>query len=431
MSDINAYQTAPPDDKPTRYRYFVVVCLLVIVFVAFFDRVNISILVANDAFLTDMGIKGQPVNIGFLMTAFLFSYGVCNITLSPLADYLGPRKISLLAIGLWVISGIIGGLAGSFAMMIAVRIMLGIGEGTQYPSQSTFVKNWFPPKERGRANAVWLVGQSLGLAGAMPVFAWIIGNYGWRPSFFVCAGVAVIPMILLWFYMTDKPSDNKRVNALELANIEEGLSKEATAVQTAEKTSFWDTAKVFIYNYRFWLLVLWTCCLSVINWGLVTWLPSYLKAARGFSWTQMGFMASLPFIIGLVMKIVGGWLSDRTGRSAPFCALAMIISALGVYFGATATNNMVSALLVCLGLGAISLGLPGSWVLCQGFAPGKAVARAAGIMNGVAIILGSLSPVAIGFFISLTGGYLGGLLFLVGTAVLGAVAALVLTYHKC
>lgn len=418
------------NEKPTRYRFFMVAILTIVIFIAFFDRVNISVLIANDEFLNDLGIKGQPVKIGMLMTAFLLTYGIANVTLSPLGDYLGPRKISLIAISLWVIAAIVGGLAGSFAMMIVARILLGLGEGTQYPAQSMFIKNWFPPQERGRANAFWLVGQSIGLAAAMPVFAWIIGAMGWRPSFFLCAIAGLLPVILILFYATDKPRDNKRVNSLELEYIENGLNKETASLQVTEKNSFWDNTKVFIYNYHFWLVVLWSCCMSIINWGLVTWLPSYLKAARGFSWTQMGFLASLPFIIGIVTKIWGGWLSDRTRKSAPWCALAMIVTALGIYFGATSTNNIVSAVLICLGQGALYMGLPGSWVLTQGFAPGKAMSTAAGIMNGVAIAVGSMSPLIIGYCISLTGGYLGGLLFLVATALVGAAAALVLALHK-
>lgn len=423
--DINSSALAA---KPTRYRFFVVAILMIIIFIAFFDRVNISVLIANDAFLNDLGIKGQPMKIGLLMSSFLFSYGVANVFLSPLGDYFGPRKMSLLAISLWVVSTFIGGISGSFIMLIAARILLGIGEGTQYPSQSMFVKNWFPPHERGRANAAWLIGQSLAPATAMPFFTWIIGSMGWRPSFFVCSVLGLIPIYLLWFHLTDKPREHKNVNLLETEYIEAGLNGEV--VQTGIKSTLWENMKTFIYSYRFWLLVIWTCAMSIITWGLVTWLPSYLKVARGFSWTQMGFLASLPFLIAVAAKAAGGWLADKTGKNAPFCAIAMLVTAVGVFFGAVSTNNVVSALLIALGQGALSIGLPSSWALVQSFAPGKGMSTAAGIMNGIAIAIGSLSPVIIGYCISLTGGYLGGLLFLVVTALVGLFASLVLVYKK-
>ena len=83
---------------------------------------------------------------------------------------------------------VMGGLAGAFLMMIISWILLGIGEGWYYPMQATLVKNWFPPKELGRANATWIIVQSLSPAVAMPFFTMIIGAFGWRLSFFVALG---------------------------------------------------------------------------------------------------------------------------------------------------------------------------------------------------------------------------------------------------
>ncbi len=115
-----------------------------------------------------MGIEGMPLQIGMMMTVFLAAYGIANVVLSPLGDYLGPRKAMMLCILIWTIALMIGGVATSFALIIICRILLGIGEGFYYPLQSVFIKNWFPKQERGRANAAWIVGQSVAPAIAMP-----------------------------------------------------------------------------------------------------------------------------------------------------------------------------------------------------------------------------------------------------------------------
>ena len=60
----------------------------------------------------------------------------------------------------------------SFALMLVSRGMLGLGEGMHYPVQMKFVKNWFPPLERGKANSVWQFSLFVGPAIAMPFFAW-------------------------------------------------------------------------------------------------------------------------------------------------------------------------------------------------------------------------------------------------------------------
>ncbi|EAX48267.1 hypothetical protein TcarDRAFT_1814 [Thermosinus carboxydivorans Nor1] len=100
--------------KPTRQRLVLVAILLFTLLVAYLDRVNVSVLLADNAFLTDMGIKGQPVQMGLLMTLFLIAYGVANVVLSPLGDYIGPRKAMSISIFLWTISVLIGGFATTF-----------------------------------------------------------------------------------------------------------------------------------------------------------------------------------------------------------------------------------------------------------------------------------------------------------------------------
>jgi sugar phosphate permease len=416
--------------KASKQRISLVVILLITITIAYFDRVNVSILAANDTFLREMGIKGHPVQIGLLMTLFLVAYGIANVGLSPLGDILGPRKAMAGAVGLWAISMVLGGLVASFTLMLASRIILGVGEGMHYPMQSKYVKKWFPPQERGRANALWIIGASLAPATAMPVFTWMIQSYGWRFSFFACAILGLLPLYLVWFHTTDTPREHKKVNALELRHIEEALAKEAKALDTPAKDDFWANVRLVIRNYRFWLLVIYYSCMLSIFWGLLSWLPSYLKSARGFSWTQMGMLSSLPFVLAVAAKALTGWLSDRIGRSAPFCVIAMLGTAAGIYFGATVSNHLASALLIAFGGGALSLGTPAAWTLLQGLVPNKAVSLSAGGMNGIANAFSSSSPVVIGFFISLTGSYAGGLFYLVALALLAAAATSVLAIQK-
>jgi sugar phosphate permease len=73
-------------EKATRHRFFIVTILFIGIMVAYLDRVNVSILAANERFLIDMGIKGQPIKIGMMMSAFLAIYGIANLVLSPLGD---------------------------------------------------------------------------------------------------------------------------------------------------------------------------------------------------------------------------------------------------------------------------------------------------------------------------------------------------------
>ncbi len=415
---------------PTKQRYVLVAILLVTLLVAYLDRVNVSVLVADNVFLTEMGIKGNPVQMGMLMTLFLIAYGVSNVFLSPLGDILGPRKAMSLSILLWALSLLVGGLASTFFIMLAARVILGLGEGMHWPMQSKYVKNWFPPLERGKANATWLVGLMVGPAVAMPFFTWVIQGFGWRDSFFLLTGIGLIPLILLWFFTTDHPHQHKGVNQAELVHIETALKLEAEAEAKMGRATLWENMQVFIFNYRFWLLTCYYFCLASIFWGTMAWLPSYLKAARGFSWAAMGAWSSLPYVLGVISVVFFGWLSDKAGRRAPFGSIALLGAAAGIYFGAHAPDNTTAAILISLGIASIGIGLPASWALLQQIVPGKAVGAGAGMMNGVSNGGSAFSPVLIGFFISASGSYVGGLMFLVALGLVGAACMLVLALQK-
>lgn len=417
-------------EKPTRERMVLVAILVVTIFIAYIDRINVSVLIVDNEFLTTMGIKGQPMQMGMLMSTFLISYGVGNFLLSPIGDHLGPRKAMCIAIALWGISLFLSGLTSAFFLMLACRVMLGLGEGLHYPMQSTFIKNWIPPNERGRANAAWLVGQSVAPAIGMPLFVWMVHTTGWRSSFFFLALIGLIPLFLLWFFAKDTPRESKRINAAELAYIEKGLEKEAEVDAKLGHTSAWENIKLYLFNLQLWVLVIYWCCNNTIWWGMMTWLPSYLKTSRGFSMAEMGFLASLPFILATGVKIVSGCYMDKFGRKAPFLIVCMLCMAAGIYAGAMAESKMASAILIACGIGSISIGTPAAFSVLQQMISKRAVGGATGLMNGVANVVSSFAPVIIGFFITLTGSYFGGLMFLVGAALLGAVMGLILTVKQ-
>jgi len=414
----------------TRQRVILVTILLITLLVAYLDRVNVSVLVADSNFLNDMLIKGKPVQMGLLMTLFLIAYGVANIVLSPLGDVIGPRKAMLISISLWTVSVMIGGLTATFTVMLCARVLLGVGEGMHWPMQSTFVKNWFPPNERGKANAAWLIGLMAGPALAMPFFTWIISSWGWRSSFFVLAFLGLIPCFLLWFFVTDHPRQHKGVNKAELDYIENALRAEAAQEEKMKVESLGQRLASFCFNYRFWLLTINYFCIASIWWGMMAWLPSYLKVSRGFSWAAMGALSSLPYVIGTISILFFGHLGDKIGRRAPLAVVSHALAAVGIYFGAHATDNMTAALLISFGIASIGIALPATWSLLQRVVPARAIGAGSGMMNGLANGSSAFSPALIGYFIAITGSYMGGLMFLVGLAGLGFLCMFILSLQK-
>lgn len=412
-------------ERATHERYLLAFVLMLVVVFSYIDRVNVSILIVDNAFLKDMGISGQALQKGMLMSVFLVAYSFGNVLLSPLGDVLGPRKGMMLSIAIWGVSLIIGGLAPTFMMMLFSRVLLGLGEGMHFPMQSKFIKSWFPVTERGKANAAWNTGLAIAPAIAMPMFTWLISVAGWRESFFVLTATGLIPLFLLWKYTADTPRDSKRINQAELDHIENGLKTDAGATDLGG--GFAGKIKSFSGNYRFWLIVVYYMAHASVLWGTMSWVPSYLKTARGFSWEAMGMLSSLPWVLGVGTKILSGYLCDRMKRRAPLLVFAMIGVSLGIYFGVNAQDKLTSALILGFGIGCIGLGGPAAWTLLQDIVPNKGISTAAGVMNGMGNVFSSIAPMAIGYIIGLTGSFSTGLYYIIGCCVMGGIATLILS----
>lgn len=415
-------------EKPTRKRFVLLTALLLGIVIAYFDRVNVSILSANAQFLNDMGIADSPTKIGLLMSSFLAAYGLANIFLSPLGDIFGPRKSMIICFVVMACSMLIGGLAPAFAVMICARVVLGVGEGYYYPLQGQFTKIWFPKQERGRATSVWVVGQSLAPAVAMPFFAFVIAHMGWHFSFFMCIAFGLIPMYMLMFHVADTPQQHKSINKLELDHILAGQDSAQGSNQTGAIT-LTQRLVAFGCDRRYWALVAFYICLQCIGWGLMTWIPNYLKMARHFTWTEMGILSSLPYICAVCLKASTGFIVDKIGKSSPVLLFGMAICAVCAYCGAVVENNYLSAFFLAGALGFGTMTTPAAWTLLQGIVPSSSMATAGGCMNGISNVIAAASPVLIGFFISHSG-YEGGLFFIAGSAAFACIPSLILASKR-
>lgn len=415
----------------SRMRVVLAAILFFTLLVSYLDRVNVSVLVADPKFLADMGIAGQPAQMGLLLTVFLYAYGFANLVVAPIGAKIGPRKAMALSIVMWGVAIAIGGLAGTFLLMLAARALLGLGEGLHWPMQSSFVKNWFPPSERGKANSAWLLGIMVGPMLAIPLITAIVQATGWRASFAALCVLSLVPLALVWFFTTDTPRENRFVNAAELEHIESGLRAEQAAAEQAAANAAQSAGRSFLADYRFWLVTIAFLCSASMFWGTMAWLPSYLKVARNFSWKEMGSLATLPYVLGAATVVIFGFVADKTQRKAIFPTIALIGAASCIYMGATVSDNVASAYFLSAAIGSIGIGLASYWTIMQSIVTPKTVGSAAGVMNGVASLGSAGVPFLVGYLIEKTGGnYASGLLFLVFMGALGGVCSLALAARR-
>ena len=415
-------------ESPSRVRVWLLVILSFTVLVAYLDRVNVSVLIAFPRFLQEMGLRNNPVGQGLLMTFFLVSYGLGNILLGPIGDRLGPRKTMCLALVSWTVPLLAAAMARTVTLLYAAMLVLGVGEALHYPMLIAFVKNWFPREERGKANSSWLLGQMIGPALGMACFAAVIAAYGWRAIYWLCAVLSLVAIPLVWFFTADRPEQHRWINRAELEHPSQRQTAEGEA--GLPSGSAWHNFARLIKDPDFCCSAFAFWASTSMWWGIMSWLPQYLRVARGFTWAKMGFFSSLPYLFGLLGLVSAGVVADRLKRAAPLNCVGLAGCALFIGVAALVHSSYLSACLLCVALFFKGVSIPMAWTVLQAFTPANMMGQAAGLQNGSAQLIGSLSPMIVGFLIGATGTYTAGLMYLVAFGLLGAACGFYLVLRK-
>ncbi|EYS86971.1 MFS transporter [Cupriavidus sp. SK-4] len=394
----------------TRHMILGVMCLMY--FIAYIDRVNIS--VAAPLIREEMGLTTSQ--LGLVFSAFAYPYAAMQILGGWMADKFGPKKVLIVLSLIWGVATVLTGFAGSVLMLVVLRFVLGIGEGGAFPTATRAFTYWMPVAERGFAQGITHSFARLGGAITPPIVLVIVAAAGWREAFIVLGAVSLGWTLLYACFFKDSPDKHSRVTAQELQEI--GYRR-GDSQQTAKAATPW--RRLF---RRMWLVTFVDFCYGWSLWVYLTWLPSYLKEARGFDLKQLALFTALPLMAGVVGDTLGGVLSDRIYKRTGNLRLARgailfvgLAGSLMFIAPMTFTADAVNAVIL-LSLSFFFLELTNAvlWSLPLDIA-GKYAGTAGGMMNTGFGVAGMVSPVVFGYLIERTGSY--DLPFMISGALLG------------
>lgn len=141
-------------------RLWICVFLFTLTLINYTDRVALS--VAVKPISIEFGLS--PVQMGYLLSSFLWMYLICLLPVGLLVDRFGGKVVNAVGIGLWSTATVATGFTTGFASMAATRVVMGMGESTSWPACNRVIREWFPASERGFANAVFGAGAAAGPA---------------------------------------------------------------------------------------------------------------------------------------------------------------------------------------------------------------------------------------------------------------------------
>jgi ACS family glucarate transporter-like MFS transporter len=421
--------------RRSRVRLFIVAMLFLVTTVNYADRATLSI--AGAALSKEMHL--DPIAMGYIFSAFGWSYAVAQVPGGWLLDRFGSRWVYACSIMIWSLftfmQGWIGFLSGFTAVVVlfTLRLMVGFAEAPSFPANARIVAAWFPGNERGTASAFFNSGQYFATVIFAPLMGWIAHDFGWRYVFFVM-GVLGVLVGMLWIKTMYGPKDHPAINEAEFDYISQGgalvdmdAPKDEKSVDSGPK---WDHIRQLLSNRMMLGVYLGQFCINTLTYFFLTWFPVYLVKERGLSILQAGFVASLPALCGFFGGVLGGVLSDyilrKTGsltaaRKIPIVGgmlLSMSIIGCNYVDGQALVVGFMALAFFGKGIGALG------WAVVSDTSPKQAGGVSGGLFNMFGNLSSITTPIIIGYIVAATGSFNGALVFVGLNALVAAIAYL-------
>ncbi|ODT86978.1 MFS transporter [Phenylobacterium sp. SCN 70-31] len=293
----------------TRYRTYALVLLMLINAVNILDRMVITNLI--EPIKEDLNLTDGQVGA---MAGFYFAvvYTLLGIPLARWADRGDRPRILALALTVWSGFSLLGGFAQNFAMLVASRMGVAVGEAGCSPTAHSLLTEYTPREKRAMALSVYSMGGPIGAMAGMAMGAVVAESYGWRTAFLV-AGMPGLVLAVFAIFTLKEPR-----RALKAAG--------AAAAHAAEHVPFRAAMRVLSRKPTFWFFAIGAALYAVVAYAHSHFLASYFvrnytpeltELAAGFGMQPRGFLGTALGVIsgvgGIVGALIGGWFADRFG----------------------------------------------------------------------------------------------------------------------
>ncbi|AFJ84587.1 MULTISPECIES: MFS transporter [Burkholderia] len=417
----------------TRVRWLVLAVLFAVTTINYADRAAIAI--AGPAIARAMHLS--HVQMGFIFSAFGWSYVIAQLPGGWLLDRFGSRIVYAFSIFFWslftLLQGGIGFIGGAvaFGLLFALRFLVGAAEAPSFPANSRIVSTWFPAAERGTASAIFNAAQYAATVVFAPLMGWLVHAFGWQWVFAVM-GVLGFAFVLVWNRTMYDPSAHPRINRAEFDYLAEGgaLVNIDRAAGARDGGPSMHHVKALLRSRMLVGVYVAQYCINALTYFFITWFPVYLVQARGMSILNAGLVASIPAVCGFLGGILGGIVSDallKQGRSLSVARKVPIVIGMLLSMSMIVCNYTDSHVLVVLfmalsffgkGLGALG------WAVNADTAPRQIAGLSGALLNTCGNLSSITTPIAIGYIVDRSGSFNGALVYVVAHALVAVICYL-------
>jgi MFS transporter, ACS family, D-galactonate transporter len=376
--DTAARAKVPPAMLP------VLILLAFSAFLNFVDRANLSLA----APLLQGELRLSSAQLGVLLASFFPTYAAFQLVSGWLVDRFEVSWVIATGFFLWSAATAATGFVHTFALLLLLRLLLGMGESVAYPSYSRILARHFSESQRGFANSVIIAGFYAGPAFGLFFGGILMARFGWRP-FFIVLGLASFAWLLPWLRWMPRGQSSQRKVGDDAPNT----------FRILMEPSVWGTfASLF--------------CLNYLQYFFITWLPFYLVRGRNFSMDRMAVIAGASYLSCAVTAAICGRLSDWwIGRGASPTLVRKTFTGGGMAGAAifaiacVLTGPGFSTAAVILTTSSLGMSSSNVWAITQTLAGPHAAGRWTGLQNFVGNFAGIVAPALTGIVLDRTGNF--------------------------
>jgi ACS family glucarate transporter-like MFS transporter len=359
-----------------------VLVLFLTALASYLCRVNISVVGA--LMMRDLGFS--QIDMGRLFSAFVLGYALFQIPAGAAADRWGARIVLGLAALSWMLSTsamatlgwgpFAGGAVSAFAVLMALRFILGVAEAPTFPAAAQGVTQWIAPVHQGFANGIVLGAVGGATAIAPAVLSRVMVHWGWRAAL-MSSALPALAVACAWKMLR-------------------GASRPSPSL--AEARGSRGNGGV-LWSRSFVLLTVSYTLEGYVSYIFIFWFYLYLVDVRHFDLLRAGNLSSLPGLLSVISIPLGGFISDRLiagpmglrwGRRAiPMIGLSF--SALFLILGAGTGSGEAAVVYLALAT-AFVLSVEGPFWATMMEVAGTRSGTAGGVMNCGSNVGGMISP---------------------------------------
>ena len=275
---------------------------------------------------------------GNITALFSIFYAISMLFAGKFVDWIDTKKGFLWAIGVWSVGAVLHAFCGiatagyitgnwfigfaeskeiistindtslvistSVTLFIFARLVLAVGEAGNFPAANKATAEYFPKKERALSTSIFNAGATVGALAAPLTIPFIAKALGWEMAFIIIGALGFVWMGL-WIFLYKKPEVHPKVNAAELAYINQD-QVDAPVETQAEKDATFSLKECFKYRQT-WAFIVGKFMTDGVWWFYLFWTPAYLSSVYGMDSTQSAIPLVVLYVITL-LSIIGGWL---------------------------------------------------------------------------------------------------------------------------